>query len=299
MPDHSAKMVGSLPGTPSPFPWATCLPYPSSTDLHGPKSPAICHSRPLSGPHRAVLWTLKWLYHRSVFHWISPGMPVLPSVPASQASEKGITWWKNKKAFRWRPTCVCACFSHGRCFAIPWTVARQASLSMEFSRQEYWSGLPCPPPRDLLNPEIEPVSLVSPTLPAGSWPLAPPWKPLSVRLILKKICWSLSCVQFFVILWTVARQSPQSTGFPRQEYWSGLPFPSPGELPNPRIEPGLPHCRWILYHLSHQGSPNRLTHTQFTSAVSHSLLLASSTWGQGVEGPSADSLGIPFCSSFH
>ena len=42
-----------------------------------PSSPAICHSNPPSGPQRAVLWTLKWLYHRSVFHWISPGMPVL------------------------------------------------------------------------------------------------------------------------------------------------------------------------------------------------------------------------------
>ena len=37
-------------------------------------------------------------------------------------------------------------------FGTPWTVARQASLSMEFSRQEYWSGLPCPPPGDLPNP---------------------------------------------------------------------------------------------------------------------------------------------------
>ena len=39
---------------------------------------------------------------------------------------------------------------------------------------------------------------------------------------------SLSCVQLFVMLWTVARQAPLSVGFSRQEYWSGLPFPSPG-----------------------------------------------------------------------
>ena len=51
-------------------------------------------------------------------------------------------------------------------------------------------------------------------------------------------------------LWTVARQGPLSMGFPRQESWSGLPFPSPGHLPHP----GLLHCRQILYHLSHQGS---------------------------------------------
>ena len=45
-----------------------------------------------------------------------------------------------------------------------WTVAHQAPLSMGFSRQEYWSGLPCPPPGDLPNPEIESVSLRSPAL---------------------------------------------------------------------------------------------------------------------------------------
>ena len=46
-----------------------------------------------------------------------------------------------------------------------------------------------------------------------------------------------SCVQLFATLWTVAHQAPLSMGFPRQEYWSGLPFPSPGDLPNSGIEP--------------------------------------------------------------
>ena len=49
-----------------------------------------------------------------------------------------------------------------------------------------------------------------------------------------------SCVRFFATLWTVACQVPLSLGFSRQEYWSGLPFPSPGDLPNPGIEPGSP-----------------------------------------------------------
>ena len=48
---------------------------------------------------------------------------------------------------------------------------------------------------------------------------------------------SLSRVQLFGTLWTVAHQAPPSMGFSRQEYWSGLPFPSPGDLPNPGIEP--------------------------------------------------------------
>ena len=105
---------------------------------------------------------------------------------------------------------------------------------------------------------------------------------------------SLSCVWLFVILWTVAHHSSLSTGFSRQEYWSGLPFPPPGDLSNPGIELGSPafqvdslsdepqekpkntgvgrlfflqgtfttqeshqgllHCREILYQLSYQGS---------------------------------------------
>ena len=47
-----------------------------------------------------------------------------------------------------------------------------------------------------------------------------------------------SCVRFCVTLWTAANQAPLSTEFSRQEYWSGLPFPSPGDLPNPGIKPG-------------------------------------------------------------
>ena len=46
----------------------------------------------------------------------------------------------------------------------------------------------------------------------------------------------LSCVQLFATPWTAAHQAPPSMGFSRQEYWSGLPFPSPGDLPNPGIE---------------------------------------------------------------
>ena len=51
---------------------------------------------------------------------------------------------------------------------------------------------------------------------------------------------SLSCVPLFVTRWTVAHQAPPSMGFFRQEYWSGLPFPSPGDLSDPGIEPRSP-----------------------------------------------------------
>ena len=51
---------------------------------------------------------------------------------------------------------------------------------------------------------------------------------------------SLSCVRLFATSWTVAYQAPPSMGFSRQECWSGLPFPFPGDLPDPGIEPGPP-----------------------------------------------------------
>ena len=57
---------------------------------------------------------------------------------------------------------------------------------------------------------------------------------------------SLSRVRLFATPWTVAYQAPPSMGFSRQEYWSGLPFPSPGDLPDPGIEPRSPATRQML-----------------------------------------------------
>ena len=54
--------------------------------------------------------------------------------------------------------------------------------------------------------------------------------------------------------WTAARQAPLSMGFSRQDYWSGLPFPPPGGLPNPGIEPESPAIQVDALPLSHQGS---------------------------------------------
>ena len=51
---------------------------------------------------------------------------------------------------------------------------------------------------------------------------------------------SLSRVRFVATPWTAAHQAPPSVGFSRQEYWNGVPLPSPGNLPNPGIEPGSP-----------------------------------------------------------
>ena len=56
--------------------------------------------------------------------------------------------------------------------------------------------------------------------------------------------------------WTVPYQAPMSMEFFRQEDWCRLPYPSPGDLPNRGIKPGSPESRQMLYHLSHQGSPD-------------------------------------------
>ena len=71
--------------------------------------------------------------------------------------------------------------NHVRLFVAPWTVAYQAPLSVEFSRQEYWSVLPFPTPGNLPNPEIKPTYLESPALAGGFFTTEHPGKP---RLLL-------------------------------------------------------------------------------------------------------------------
>ena len=80
--------------------------------------------------------------------------------------------------------------------------------------------------------------------------------------MLKKVK-SLSRVQLFATPWTVVYQAPLSMDFSRPEYWSGLPFPSPGIFPTQGLNLGFPHCGQTLYHLSHQGSPDAKTPTKW------------------------------------
>ena len=86
-----------------------------------------------------------------------------------------LAWPRGQDYQRYPPedpwhVCVQSCFSHAHLFEILWTVASRSTLSMGFSRQEYWSGLPCPPPGDLPDPGTEPVSLAAPALQADSSP---------------------------------------------------------------------------------------------------------------------------------
>ena len=84
--------------------------------------------------------------------------------------------------------CVCACvLSHVLLFAAPWTIAHKAPLSVEFSRQGYWNGLPFPPPGDILDPGIKPTSLLSPALAGEFFTTGATWKALFVSTNKTKI----------------------------------------------------------------------------------------------------------------
>ena len=76
------------------------------------------------------------------------------------------------------PTVCAQSLSRIQLFLTPWTIAHQAPLSMEFSRQEYWSGLPFLTPRDLLNPGIKPTF---PALADGYFITEPPVKTLVIK----------------------------------------------------------------------------------------------------------------------
>ena len=189
-------------------------------------------------------------------------------------------------------------FSHVWLCATLWTVACQAPLSIGVSRQEYWSGLPFPPPEDLPNSEIEPASLIFPELAGGFSTTSITWKSVVLEFqayqnflesllkhkllgptsrifdavnscgvwefasltncqgIVMLVKWkSLIRVQLFGTPWTI-----QSMGFSSPEYWSGWPYPSPGDLPNP----GTSHCR-SLHCRDHRTQVSCTTVRFFTS----------------------------------
>ena len=118
-------------------------------------------------------------------------------------------------------------------FFHPMDCSQPGSSVHGISRQEHWSGWPFPSPGDLPDPGITPAS---PAVAGGSFTTEPPGKPLPNVVAV----YSLGHVWLFATPGTVACQTPLSMGFPRQEYWTGLPYPSPGDLPDPRIEPRSP-----------------------------------------------------------
>ena len=130
-------------------------------------------ARVLELQHQSFQWILRLISFR--IDWFDSLKPKGLSSPATQGISSSV------HCFLYGPTLtsVLSHFSRVQLFATLWTTARQAPPSMGFSRQEYWTGLPCPPPGDLPNPGIEPVTLKSPALVGGVLPPALPGKPTS------------------------------------------------------------------------------------------------------------------------
>ena len=133
-------------------------------------------------------------------------------------------------------------------FATLWTVPHQVPLSMGSSRQEYWSGLPCPP-GDQPDPGIKP-RLLHLHWQVDSLPLAPPGKPKKV--LVAQSCYLLCRVRLFETPWSVAHQAPLSMEFSRQEYCSRSPFPFPKQehacMLSHFSQAGLFATRWTIAH---------------------------------------------------
>ena len=84
---------------------------------------------------------------------------------------------------------------------------------------------------------------------------------------------SLSLVWLFASPWTVAYQAPPSMGLSRQEYWSGLPFPSSGNLPDPGIKPMSPVLQEDAYHLSYQSIDLKKKHKYILIQICYSIVI--------------------------
>ena len=110
-----------------------------------------------------------------------PAIPLLGKRPDKTIIQKDTCTPLFRAAlFTIAKTCACVCAQSLNCvqlFATPLTIAHQAPLYMEFSRQEYWSGLLFPTPGDLPSPEMEPESPASPALAARFFTTAPPGNP--------------------------------------------------------------------------------------------------------------------------
>ena len=181
-----------------------------------------------------------------------PGSPI-PGILQARTLE----WVAISFSNAWKWKVKVKSLSRVRPSATPWTAAFQAPPSMEFSRQEYWNGVPLPSPISSIlciyfTQDTMDCSTAAAT-PAKSLQLCPtlcdpiegslPGSPIPGILQARTLEWvaisfsdgwkwkvkvkSLSRVRLLATPWTAAHQAPPSMGFSRQEYWCGVPLPSP------------------------------------------------------------------------
>ena len=123
--------------------------------------------------------------------------------------------------------CVLSHISRVWLFVTLWTLVRQALLSIEFSRKEYWSGLPCPPPGDIPHSGIEPASFICPALAGRFFTTSETWEAQNIHTAAAAAAASLQSCPTLCDSIDGSLPGFPSLGFSRQEHWSGLPFPSP------------------------------------------------------------------------
>ena len=142
---------------------------------HYPSMSMLISELPEPGPTGVFMEASPMATHSSVLAWRIPGTGEPGGLPSMGSHRVGHNWSDlvAAAAAPYRYVCARSCLL----FAISWTVACQAPLSMGFSRQEYWSGLSFPPPSDLLYPGIKPASLVSPALAGRFFTTGLPGKP--------------------------------------------------------------------------------------------------------------------------
>ena len=125
-------------------------------------------------------------------------------------------------------------FSRVQLCATPWTAAYQAPPSMGFSRQEYWSGVSLPSPGTFIVSSKLQLSVCNygefVTIMSSDFISSCFISLIPLLLLLSRF----SHVQLCATPWTAAHQSPPSMGFSRQEYWSGVPLPSPTNATRPQ-----------------------------------------------------------------
>ena len=158
--------------------------------------PSLCDPMDCSLPGSSVHWILQ----ARILEWVAMPSSRGSSWPRNQTHVSCISYIGRQILYHSLPlappgkhlhcsmcvcVCVCVCvlshLSHVWLCVILWTIACQALLPMAFSRQEYWNGLPCPPPGDLPNPGIKPMSLTSPALAGGFFTTHATWEAFIVQ----------------------------------------------------------------------------------------------------------------------